>query len=173
MILTGPEIQQAVTQGDIVLDPFDPSLLNPNSYNYRLAPFIKVLDRPILDGLDCDQNPREIELPQAGMVFIPRRVYLGSTVETIGSDHYVTSLIGRSSLGRLGVFLQVSADLGNLGAVHKWTLEIVVAQPVRLFPGMQVGQVSFWQATGDRLPYGGYFGRYSHPVQSNPAVVCS
>jgi dCTP deaminase len=171
VILTGNEINDAVTRGTITIDPFERRFVNPNSYNYRLGPAVKVLERPILDALDAEHHSRDVEIPPDGLVLMPRRVYLGSTLETIGSDRYVPSLIGRSSLGRLGVFLQVSADLGHLGAVHKWTLEIVVAQPIRLYAGMRVGQVSFWQPQGDLVRYSGYFGRYSQPVESNPRLL--
>lgn len=53
------------------------------------------------------------------------------------------SLIGRSSTGRLGLFLQVSADLGHTGAEHKWTLELVAAKPIKIYPNMIIGQISF------------------------------
>lgn len=171
MILTGAAIQLAVEQGQITIDPFEPDLLNPNSYNYRLGPVVKVLDRPILDARADTSAARDVEIPAAGLVLTPRRVYLGSTVEVIGSDEYVTSLIGRSSLGRLGVFLQVSADLSQLGAIHRWTLELVVAQPVRLYAGMRVGQVSFWHPEGDRMAYTGYFGSFDAPTESNPDLL--
>lgn len=164
MILTGESIKREVGAGSIVIDPFDERCLNPNSYNYHLGPVVRVYDTTTPLDMCAVPPTRTITLDQNGFVFLPRRVYLGSTVETIGSGVYVPSLIGRSSLGRLGVFLQISADLGNLGAVHTWTLEIVVTQPIRMYPGMRVGQVSFWVPDGALLPYAGYFGSRSGPV---------
>lgn len=109
-------------------------------------------------------------IPADGYLFTPGRVYLATTVEVIGSHHYVPSLIGRSSLGRLGVYLQVSADLGNLGAIHAWTLEIVVCQPIRLYSDMIVGQVSFWTPDSSDAPsYKGPLGRVSVPETPNKA----
>ena len=64
--------------------------------------------------------------------------------------HFVPSLIGKSSLGRLGLFLQITADLGNLGAIHKWTLELKAVQPVKIYPLMRIGQVTFWDTQGDK-----------------------
>ena len=56
----------------------------------------------------------------------------------------MTLLLGRSSIGRLGIFLNVTADLGHIGSCSHWTLEITVVQPVRIYPGTKIGQVSFW-----------------------------
>ncbi|MFC6092374.1 dCTP deaminase [Saccharothrix lopnurensis] len=171
MILSGSAIQRAVAAGEICVDPFDPALTNPNSHNYRLGPRLRVMAD---DVADPTRSPALTEFTVSevdGHVLEPGRVYLGTTAERIGSTHYVPSLIGRSSLGRLGVFLQVSADLGQLGAVHHWTLEIVVTQPVRVYAGMVVGQVSFWRPVGGRMPYEGHYGTRSDPAPWNPAVA--
>ena len=128
MILTGHEIERLVREGSIVIDPFDPNQINPNSYNYRLDYKMLVPDPNTTADPYVNGRIPELTIPNEGYVFQPNRVYLASTIEVIGSEHYVPFLIGRSSLGRLGVFLQISADLGNLGAIHRWTLEIVVAR---------------------------------------------
>ncbi|MBF4625454.1 deoxycytidine deaminase [Clavibacter sp. VKM Ac-2872] len=172
MILTGGEIQRQIRLKRIHFDPFDPRDVNPNSVNYHLGPVVKTTSAESLDsslGNDWDEQT----LPEAGMLFIPDTGYLAGTVETMGSNFYVPSLIGRSSLGRLGVFLQVSADLGNLGAIHKWTLEIVVTQPIRLYPGMECGQISFWEPMGDIHLYDGLMGRHDDPHQSIPEAMFS
>jgi dCTP deaminase len=95
-------------------------------------------------------------------------VYLGTTVERIGASATVPSLIGRSSVGRLGLFVQFAADLGHPGAAHRWTLEIEVVQPVRVYPGMVIGQVSFWTTAGDLVPYTGRFGRIDQATVPPP-----
>jgi dCTP deaminase len=170
VILTGPKITEAVRSGLICIDPFEPEMVNPNSHNYRLGPTLRVATDPVADPFRSATS-MEIELPADGYVLLPNRVYLGTTKEKIGSHRYVPSLIGRSSLGRLGLFLQISADLGQLGAVHHWTLEIVATQPIRIYPGMVVGQVSFWQPTGVRMEYAGYYGARSEPTLWDPAAV--
>jgi dCTP deaminase len=109
----------------------------------------------------ADYGLDERVIPPEGLVLRPGRVYLGTTAEVIGSTAFVPSLIGRSSLGRLGMFLQYSADLGQLGTVHRWTLEIKVVQPTRVYAGMCAGQVTFWTAVGEALAYTGRFGRLS------------
>lgn len=163
MILTGPAIRDGIATGDITIEPFDASACNPNSYDYRLGKTVRIYTLPWLDAREV--APTEvIELPDEGMVFEPGNVYLGVTAEIIGSDRYVPTLIGKSSLGRLGVFLQVHADLGHLHAIHPWTLEIVVTQPTRLYPGMVAGQVSFWVPQGPTEQYEGVYGRQFEPV---------
>lgn len=172
MILTGSAIEDAVAKNEIHIDPFDSTLTNPNSYNYRLGPTLRVTTDKVADPFEMALFT-EFAIPESGCVLVPGRVYLGTTVEEIGSSVYVTSLIGRSSLGRLGMFLQVSADLGQLGAVHRWTLEIVATQPIRVYAGMIVGQVSFWKPYGDKVPYHGYYGRRSDAAPCNPAAMAA
>jgi dCTP deaminase len=155
MILTGSEIARCVQNGSIVIDPFHPAQVNPNSYNYRLG-------ESLLHKRD-DGTYEKLEIPADGIVLAPHRVYLGNTFETLGSAKYAMSLIGRSSTGRLGLFLQVSADLGHTGSVHKWTLEIVAAKKIRIYPGMIIGQISFWDNYGDISLYSAGYSNYSTP----------
>ena len=162
MILTGSEIQTAFANGDIMISPFEAELVNPNSYNYRLGASIKKWV-----GQKYGQNVFEsIILPKDGYVLDPHIMYLGNTYETIGSDQYAMSLIGRSSLGRLGLFLQISANLGHTTSCHKWTLEIVATRPIRIYPQMKIGQVSFWENKGDLLPSTFTYANYNEPQES-------
>ncbi|MGW6027410.1 dCTP deaminase [Streptomyces sp. NPDC055099] len=167
MILTGPAIHEAVTSGAITIAPFEETGLNPNSYDYHLGSQLEeIISRPADPTVPA--RTRTIDLPATGLELQPNTVYLGTTVETIGSDHFVTNLIGCSSLGRLGCFLEISADLGQLGAMHRWTLEITVVQPLHVYPGMRAGQVSFWQPSGSRSPYRGHYGTLSIPAAWSP-----
>ena len=59
------------------------------------------------------------------------------------------------------MFLQVSADLGNLGAIHCWTLEIKVVQALRIYANMIAGQVSFWKARGKVCLYSGRYDEFN------------
>ncbi|MDY7226303.1 dCTP deaminase [Hyalangium rubrum] len=162
MILTGPEIARAVGEGRIDLEPFEPDRLNPNSYNYRLGPELVEIHNDVID-LRGEQHTVRTRIPPEGFLLQPRRIYLGTTLEVIGSDTYVPSLIGRSSLGRLGLFLQITADLGHLGTRHSWTLELKVVQPLIVYAGMRIGQVSFWKPEGLELLEGA---RYLHQAHS-------
>lgn len=167
MILTGDEIRVELGRGNITIDPFESTQLNPNSYNYRLAPEIKVSTERTLDASETG-TWTPFRIPDEGFVLEPHHLYLGSTVERIGSSVYVPSLIGRSSLGRLGMFLQTSADLGNLGSIHCWTLEIKVVQRLRVYANMFAGQVSFWRPKGNIRSYSGRYNSFDRatPFQS-------
>lgn len=164
MILTGDAISQAVEDGDIVIDPFDPTQVNPNSYNYRLGSQIYRV-RP---GESPDSTiSREELVPQQGRHLLEKgNLYLGHTVERLGSHTYVTSLIGRSSIGRLGLFVQLSANLGHCGAIHRWTLELMPTISIYVYPGQIIGQVSFWSIMGEIVPYEGWYGRHHTPMPS-------
>lgn len=159
MILTGRRIAQGVLDGQIVIEPFRPEAVNPNSYNYRLGPLIKVYDT--ISGAF-----REAELPEDGFVLRPGLMYLGHTAEVIGSTHFAMKLIGRSSIGRLGLFVQVSADLGHTTSCHRWTLEMVATHPIRIYPDMVIGQVSFWRNAGAIEPAPALYARFNSPHES-------
>ncbi len=159
MILTGPFIDEEVRAGRIIIDPYRPEAVNPNSYNYRLGERLKRYDEP-------SGRFTEIPLPDDGYVLRPHRMYLGHTEEVIGSGIYAMSLIGRSSMGRLGLFLQLSADLGHTTSCHRWTLEIVATRPIRIYPGMVVGQVSFWRNCGRLVPTRAGYANFNDPCES-------
>jgi dCTP deaminase len=162
MILTGSEIVKMVKDGSIKIELFSAEQVNPNSYNYRLGPKLLVArcENDSVTGFD------EIALPEDGYVLRPHTMYLGHTHETLGSDAYAMSLIGRSSLGRLGLFLQVSANLGHTGSSHQWTLEIVAAKPFKVYPYMRIGQISFWCNMGTAQKYNAGYSRHNDPEQS-------
>jgi dCTP deaminase len=163
MILTRSEIHAEVCNKNIVLEPYAPAQLNPNSYNYRLGPILReVRPESSLGDAVPDGEPFAIEV--SGTLLQPGRVYLGHTVETIGSNKYVVSLMGRSSVGRLGLYLQLSADLGNLGDAHRWTLELTCVQPIVVYPNMLIGQVTFWVPRGVVTHYEGPYTKHSVPV---------
>ena len=149
MILTGAEIEKQVLSGKVHISPFLKGQVNPNSYNFRLSPHLLEITDSIIEPREMSRW-NEIEIPEEGYLLYPKRLYLGCTVEEIGSDEYVPTLMGRSSLGRLGLFLQITADLGQLGTCHSWTLELKVVQPLMVYPKMVVGQVCFWNVDGKR-----------------------
>jgi dCTP deaminase len=161
MILTGHEIQKQVTQGNIVINPFSSDQINPNSYNYRIGD--EIIEFSYVNGVKLKRNLR---MPPEGYLLRPHTIYLASTYEVLGSRKYAMSLIGRSSLGRLGLFLQVSANLGHTGSSHKWTLELVSTRPFVVYPNMKVGQISFWTNKGDLVLYHEGYSRFNLPTVS-------
>lgn len=170
MILTGCEIERCIEAGEIVIKPFDPAQLNPNSYNYKLGDsYIEFDERVVLDSHAVAAR-QPCPIPLDGLVLKPSSFYLCNTLEVIGSDKYVTSLIGKSSMGRLGLYLQISANLGHQGEVHRWTLELRCIQPLRIYPRMIIGQVTFWSVAGNALPSRGYYAQFDEPTLSRGSL---
>ncbi|MGM5487716.1 MAG: dCTP deaminase [Nanobdellota archaeon] len=158
MILTGNEITKEVNKKNIVIIPFHLEQINPNSYNYRIN------DELIEFTVKNQQKfEKRIRIPKSGIILEPHKTYLASTLETLGSNKYAMSLIGRSSLGRLGLFLQVSANLGHTGSIHKWTLELVATKKIRIYPFMIIGQISFWNNKGDINLYRNSYSDFNSP----------
>src|SRR5690606_37661864 len=107
MILTGAKILEEVTAKRIYIDPFDPSQLNPNSYNFRLGDTLLTYKDKTLDPKKENQTIIHT-IPPEGLVLQPDTLYLGHTQETMGSNHYVPIIRGRSSIGRIGVFINIT-----------------------------------------------------------------
>lgn len=165
MILTGPAIEAAVRAGDIVIDPFDPSRIGPNSYDFSLGTRCKLYRDIVLDA--AQDNPTvDLAVGPEGLLLLPDRLYLFNTHETMGSTRYVPIIRGRSSTGRLGVFIDITADLIDIGSVNQWTLQLHAVQPVRVSPGMVIGQVTFWHVQGEVVLYNGKYGPIASPVAS-------
>jgi dCTP deaminase len=161
MILTGSAIADAVARGDILIDPFNPRDLNPNSYNYHLSPELYKV------SVAADERDAScVSIPGAGRLLEPEYLYLGCTDELFHSAKYAMTLVGRSSVGRLGLFVNISADLGHVGSRNRWTLEIKVIQPVVVYPHQCIGQVAFWETIGMPSPYAG---RYQHDDRPYPS----
>jgi|SRR5579883_300955 dCTP deaminase len=159
MILTGLAICRERLRGKISIEPFDKQHVNPNSYNFHLH------NRILMRGNETDRWHSQT-LGTRGIVLFPRKLYLAATAEVIGSENYVVTLLGKSSIGRLGIFLNITADLGHLGCRSRWTLELMVVQPVRVYAGMCIGQVAFWTAT--KLRSAQYNGRYHRNLSPVP-----
>lgn len=165
MILTGPEITKQRSLGRIKIDPFAENQLNPNSYNFRLGRTIKWYKNRVLD-VKVKQETETTTITESGFVLEPTRIYLGHTEEKMGSDHYVPIIRGRSSTARIGLFVHVTADLIDIGSHNQWTLQLHAVQPVRVFPGMVIGQVTFWLIEGEVSLYSGKYQGSSGPRAS-------
>src|SRR4051812_5444120 len=107
MILTGPEIK-ARLNGDIQIEPFDIKYLNPNSYNLRLHEDLLVYTEMPLD-MKRDNPTQKLTIPPEGILLQPGKLYLGRTVEHTITQNLVPMLEGRSSVGRLGLYVHVTA----------------------------------------------------------------
>ena len=152
MILSGIKIEEEVREGRITILPYDKSNINPNSYNYTLGDYVKVYKNNVLDSKKKEET-EIIEIPDEGLVLEVNKVYLGFTKEIIGSDHYVPIITGRSSTGRLGLFVQITSDLVDVGFKGNLTLQLHATQPVRIYKGMKIGQITFWKIYGKIILY--------------------
>lgn len=111
MILSGLEIRKRLGN-EIIIEPFDEKLLNPNSYNLRLHNELLIYEDDVLD-MKKHNKTRSLTIPEEGLVLKPGRLYLGRTVEYTKTEKYVPMLEGRSSIGRLGLYVHVTAGFEN------------------------------------------------------------
>jgi dCTP deaminase len=158
MILTGYKIEWAIEHGYIDIDPFNVKQLNPNSYNVRLSPELVCYCPGELD-MKKKMKTFSIKMDEKGFLLKPGILYLGATVETIGSDQFVPIIDGRSSVGRLGINVHATAGYGDLGFKGTFTLELSVVQPVMVYPNVQIAQVRFQAVHG--YPSTKYKGKYN------------
>jgi dCTP deaminase len=165
MILTGNEIIKQVETGNIEIDPFNLKQINPNSYNFRLGNTIKYYINDVLDP-KVKQDVNTITIDEKGYILNPGRIYLGHTFERMGSDSYVPIIKGRSSSARLGLFIHVTADLIDIGSHNQWTLQLYAVQPIKVYPGMLIGQVTFWKVIGEIEKYNGKYQGSIGPCES-------
>ena len=165
MILTGLEIHRAHKVGDIIIEPFRSQQVGPNAYDFRLGDRCRTYNSRVLDA--AKQNCTTLAIiPRAGLLLKPNTIYLVNTEETMGSIRYVPIIRGRSSVGRLGLFIDITADLIDLGSINQWTLQLHCVQPLRIYPGMLIGQVTFWKTFGRRTLYNGKYQNIESPVAS-------
>jgi len=167
MILSGPEIKRRIG-GDIKIDPFNPAQVNPNSYNLKLHDTLMVYENEVLDM--ASPNPtRELVIPDEGLVLQPGRLHLGRTVERTETQNLVPMLEGRSSVGRLGLFVHVTAGFGDVGFQGYWTLEIFAVQPIRIYKGVEICQIFYHTLEGEQIPYAS--GKYQNNTGIQPSML--
>lgn len=158
MILSGKEIYRRLG-GDIHIDPFYTGQLNPNSYNLSLHDELLVYSDRELD-MKRNNPSRGLVIPPEGLVLEPNTLYLGRTVEYTETSNLVPMLEGRSSIGRLGLFVHITAGFGDVGFKGFWTLEIFCVQPIRIYAGVEIAQVFYHTIEGDYETY--HSGKYQN-----------
>lgn len=152
MILSGKEIVRQHNLGNIEISDFDPKRVNPNSYNLRLHDELLVYDEPILD-MKKQMRTQKITIPEGGYLLLPGKLYLGRTEEFTKTSKFVPMLEGRSSVGRLGIYIHVTAGFGDVGFAGFWTLEISCVQAVRIYPFVDICQIYYHDILGDYDEY--------------------
>ncbi|MDR1531172.1 MAG: dCTP deaminase [Clostridiales bacterium] len=147
MILSGLAIKKNLGAG-LIIEPFRESALNPNSYNLRLHSELMVYEDERLD-MKKRHSARVIEIPDSGLELTPGILYLGRTVEYTETNSFVPMLEGRSSVGRLGLFVHVTAGFGDVGFKGYWTLEMHCIHPIRVYPFVEICQIYYHVIEGE------------------------
>jgi len=152
VILSDIQILSAINAGDIVINPFDRRYLGTNSYDVHLGRHLAVYKNTILDP----KHPNDVdyvEIPDTGLVIYPGEFFLGVTAEYTETRRYVPFIEGKSSIGRLGLFIHVTAGRGDAGFQNHWTLELAAAHAVRVYAGMPIGQLIYFDTGPVAVPY--------------------
>jgi len=195
MMLTKAAILDNLHNENIRITPFDPKLLNPNSYNVRLGPELLVyrvayskwyhrlawkrfptiashlgFPKPHLDVRE-ENDTEMVKIPKEGLVIEPGFLYLGRTVERTYCKKHVPLYEGRSSTARLGLESHICGGFGDVGFDGTWTLEIRCTHPIRIYAGMEIGQIAFMQSKGEVVPYGSaeFRSRYQGQLEVTPS----
>ena len=167
MILSGLEIKNHIDH-EIIIDPFDEKKLNPNSYNLSLHNELLIYTHESLD-MRKDNPTEKILIPSEGFMLMPGKLYLGRTHEDTKTEGYIPMLEGRSSIGRLGICIHVTAGFGDVGFAGYWTLELFCVQPVRIYSGVQIAQIYYHTIT---KPYERYInGKYQNNKGIQPSML--
>lgn len=171
MILTDVEILQEIQNGDIVIEPFDREHLGTNSYDVHLGKHLATYADDVLDAKKHN-SIHFFEIPDGGFVLQPGELYLGVTAEYTETHRAVPFLEGKSSVGRLGIDIHATAGKGDVGFCNTWTLEISCVKPVRIYRGMPIGQLIYFETRGNIQNYynkkqnAKYTTRTDRPVES-------
>ncbi len=165
MILSGREIKRHMGS-EIIIEPFDEARINPNSYNLSLHNELLVYEDDVLD-MKKPNRTQTITIPEEGFLLEPGKLYLGRTNEYTRTETFVPMLEGRSSTGRLGLFIHVTAGFGDVGFAGYWTLEMFCIQPLIIYPNVEVCQIYYHTIEGDYDLY------HSNKYQNNTGIQAS
>ena len=180
MILSDRTLREEIAAGRIVIDPYEPANVQPSSIDLRIDRYFRVFRNHTTGIIDVKENQENLtELIEIGQddVFIlhPGEFVLGSTAERVGvPDDMVARIEGKSSLGRLGVVIHSTAGFIDPGFSGHVTLELsnVANLPIKLYPGMKIGQICVLPLTSPaEHPYGSslYGSRYQDQRGPTPS----
>lgn len=171
MILSDKRILEEIESGNILIEPFDRACLGTNSYDVHLGKHLATYRDATLDARAHNEIDH-FEIGPEGYLLVPGTLYLGVTEEYTETHGHVPFLEGKSSAGRLGIFIHATAGKGDVGYCNTWTLEITVVQPIRVYAGMPIGQLIYFGVEGNIETYykdksnAKYNGRTTRPIES-------
>ncbi len=152
MILSDKRILDEISKGTILIEPYREECMGTNSYDVHLGKYLACYKDRVLDARQHNQI-EEFKIPEDGYVLEPGTLYLGVTEEYTETHAHVPFLEGKSSAGRLGIFIHATAGKGDVGYCNTWTLEITVIQPIRVYAGMPIGQLIYFDVDGEINTY--------------------
>lgn len=172
-ILTGHEIARQVQLGNIKLENYDPSNLNPNSYNLYSGDTVTIYrDIGIIDLKNPDTYARTQTFKideHGGFVLRPGTLYLIPSGVSMETKKFEPLITGRSSIGRLGIVVHQEAGFGDIGFSGVWTLQVKVTYPTRIYPKMPIFQVYFLTPHGKIAQL--YHGKYQNSQGAVPSKL--
>jgi dCTP deaminase len=162
MVLSDRTILEAIRAGQIGIEPFDESCVQPSSVDLHVDRYFRLFRNHSSRVIDVREDQEDLtELVDVGddpLILHPGEFVLGSTTERVSlPDDLVARLEGKSSLGRLGLLIHSTAGFVDAGWNGHLTLELsnVANLPITVYPGMKIGQISFLQMTTPAdHPYG-------------------
>ncbi len=162
MLLSDRDIRAQIETGRVVIDPFDPQMIQPASVDVRLDRLFRLFDNHKYSVIDpaADQPDltRLVDVGDEAFVLHPGEFVLGATFEKVTlPDDVAARLEGKSSLGRLGLLTHSTAGFVDPGFTGHVTLELsnTATMPILLWPGMKIGQLCFFKLTSpSERPYG-------------------
>lgn len=167
MILSGLEIEKNLGK-NIIIEPFSRSQLNSNSYNVRLHNKLLVYKEKTLD-MKKPNETKEIIISDKGFKLEPNELYLGRTMEYTTTKNFVPMIEGRSSIGRLGIFIHITAGFGDVGFSGYWTLEIFCIKPIIIYPNVEIAQLYYHTIDGEYEEYSS--GKYQNNTDVQPSML--
>ena len=171
MLLSDRDILAEIEAKRICVEPYDEAMIQPSSIDFRLDRYFRVFENhryPHIDpAVDQSDLTREVEpVGEEPFILHPGEFVLGSTFEVVTlPDDLAARVEGKSSLGRLGLLTHATAGFVDPGFSGHVTLELanVATLPIKLYPGMKIGQLCFFRLSSPaEHPYGSqkYGSRY-------------
>lgn len=135
-------------------------LISPASIDFRLSKnLLRLPQKTIIDAKDISNLPwEEIEIPEDGYIMIPESLYLGSSIERLALPYNIVATAeGKSTVGRLGLTVHITAGWIDPGFDGTITLEMVSTNPIRIYENMRLGQFTFLDVIGNAATYEGRY----------------
>ena len=179
VLLSDRDIRAELDSGRIVLEPYQPAMIQPSSIDVRLDRFFRLFDNHKYAVIDpAEDQPDLTRLvdvePDEPFILHPGEFVLGSTFESVTlPDDVAARLEGKSSLGRLGLLTHSTAGFIDPGFTGHVTLELsnVATLPIKLWPGMKIGQMCFFRLSSpSEHPYGSSVAGSRYQGQRGPTA---